>query len=121
MESLIKFAEFDLGDAGFEVAPPFKAAPGTLGKGSRNLIGFGRKNRRPFRGLELQSGKLGVRIATTAAGKLAGLADIGSSRADGSIDSYLRNTLWFIGFGQVVFDGLIIPGAVAKKKDRIRR
>lgn len=119
MAQNIKFAEFDLGDAGFEVAPPLKAEPGTLGTGSRNQIGFGLKNRRAFKGLEAVASKTGARILFNTASKTGGLGDVGGVEAKGTLDSYIANTLWFLGFGQVFYDGVAIPGATASVTQKV--
>lgn len=118
-DNIKQLAEFDLGDAGFEVAPPLKARPGTLGAGSRNLIGFGLKNRRATKGLAAVGGKSGSRLMFNAGGKLGGLGDVSTSAAQGSVDVYLRNTIWFMGFGQLYYDGASIPGAVASTVQKI--
>ena len=118
-DNIKQLAEFDLGDAGFEVAPPLKARPGTLGLGSRNLIAFGLKNRRATKGLASVAGKAGSRLLFNAGGKLGGLGDVGASQAAGSVDVYLRNTIWFMGFGQLFYDGAAVSGAVASTVQKI--
>lgn len=112
-------AAFDLGDAGFQVAPPLKADEGTIGLGSRNLIGFGRKNRRAWKGLDPVAGKTGSRILFNAGGKLGGLVDVSATEAKGSVDLYLRNTIWFMGYGQLMYDGANITGAVASTTQKV--
>lgn len=98
--------------AGFYDAPPGMEPPGALAAGSRNVLALGQSYKKAFMGLT--SLGTGSRVLFQVKNGYAGLSDVaGPVNGAGSVFSYIANTIFYIGAGQVQLNGTNISGATA--------
>ncbi|GEM_PF-5583967 len=110
-------ATFQYGEAGYHHAPGLKTDPSSLGMGSRNWLPDGLNRLRVFKGLT--SAGNGSRLMFQVKDGYGGLDDIGMQEAGGSLFSYVANSLFYVGYGQVSVNGTNISGAVASSTLKI--
>lgn len=78
-------------------------------EGSANVLFVGQGKPVAFQGLALVSGTAGFQLFQASNGFASlGLKSVSAGR--GSVFSYIANSLWFIGIGRVLFNGVALTG-----------
>lgn len=111
MEESTELTKFIYGADGLHDSVATRASELSLSRASRNLIPDGAGLMRPVKGLDVLG--TGARLMFPAGGRWVGLDDVGGQAAAGTAFSWIAEMLLICGFGQLVFDGAIVPGVFA--------
>lgn len=79
-----------------------------LAPGSQNIFITSSNSQRIFRGLHAPSSVDSGRTMFNVAGGWAALKDVGSTRGLGSVFNYINESLFFIGAGEVMYNGAVL-------------
>lgn len=104
---------------GFYDAPPGMEPPGALAAGSRNILSLAQSYKKAFLGLT--SVGTSSRVLFPVKNGYAGLSDTAGPTVlgAGSVFSYIANSLFYIGAGQLQLNGTNIAGAIASSTMKI--
>jgi hypothetical protein len=86
--------------------------PNIMAEGSRNVVITGKGKPQAFKGLTVESGKVGARYLTQAGDSYAGLGGFGDANIKGSAARVLA-ALFFAGDGTLYYDGISLSATAS--------